>query len=74
MLTRYDIAKFTEFDCYCCLPVIKCKVVGCACDYECGEYCPESMSKNCPHIGKPCRPVMFSRMAWDMIMNGEGGF
>lgn len=66
---RWDVAKLTEFDCYCCR--IECKTVGCACDYECGEFCPESVSKNCNHIGKPCRPVMFSVMAYDMIMSGD---
>lgn len=70
MKTTSDIACLTGFDCYCCLPIIKCKVVGCACDYECGEYCPESVSKNCNHIGQWCRPVLFSLMAEDMILRG----
>lgn len=70
-MTQCDVAKLTEFDCYDCRPIINCKVVGCACDYVCDLYCPESVHKNCPHIGKPCRPVMFSVMAYEMIMDGN---
>ncbi len=71
MFTVYDIARLTEFDCYCCTPIINCKVVGCACDYECGEYCPQSISRNCNHIGKRCRPVTFANMACLMILDGQ---
>lgn len=71
MKTIRDALVLTQFDCYCCLPIIKCATVGCVCDYECGEYCPKSMSENCSHVGKPCRPVLFSLIAEDMILKGE---
>lgn len=28
MFTISDIVKLTEFDCYCCLPVLKCNDIG----------------------------------------------
>lgn len=28
MFTIKDIHKLTEFDCWCCLPVVKCEKVG----------------------------------------------
>lgn len=69
MLGITDIAKLTEFDCYCCTPAIPCNVIGCATDYECND-CPEQMKNVCRHIGTYCRPVYFSNLAWLMIMDG----
>lgn len=67
MLGITDIAKLTEFDCYCC--TVPCNAVGCATDYECND-CPEQMKNVCGHIGTYCRPVYFSNLAWYMIMDG----
>lgn len=69
MLTLSDIAQYTEFDCYCCRPIISCNTVGCAVDYECDD-CPDQMKNVCKHIGTYCRPVYFSRLAYDIIMDG----
>ena len=28
MFTINDVARFTEFDCYCCRPIIRCNDIG----------------------------------------------
>ena len=69
MKTSRDIGALTEFDCYCCTPIIKCNVVGCATDYVC-DNCPNEKRNQCDHIGNWCRPVLFSLIAEDMILKG----
>lgn len=70
MKTTREVSALTEFDCYCCLPIIKCNTVGCIVESKCGEYCPTAMSGECNHVGTWCRPVLFSLIAEDMILKG----